>query len=249
MGVAAEDPVDPTIYPVEDEVGEHEIQTYILELLRPLVARYLAEQGIEAHAGSDQFIYWRQHDPRACVAPDIYVLPGVPQNIAIASWKVWERGVIPDFCIEVVGSRPNKDYDDSPRRHAELGVEELIVFDPFPEDDRTGLTVYRRDASDLHVVEATHGDRVWSQRLGCFVRRIGQDADLRLRLALGPHGEELFPTAEEAERAAKEAARAIADSERAAKEAARAIADSERVAKEAALRRIAALEAELAKRG
>jgi Uma2 family endonuclease len=220
MGVAAEDPVDPTIYPVEDEVGEHEIQTYILELLRPLVARYLAEQGIEAHAGSDQFIYWRQHDPRACVAPDIYVLPGVPQNIAIASWKVWERGVIPDFCIEVVGSRPNKDYDDSPRRHAELGVQELIVFDPFPEEGQASLSVYRHDGSDLRMVEATNGDRVWSQRLDCFVRRIGEDAELRLRLALGPDGDELFATAEEAERAAKEAA----------------------------LRRIAELEAELAKR-
>ena len=129
-GSAAEDPVDPTIYPVEDEVGEHEIQTYILELLRPLIARYLRERGIEAHTGSDQFIYWRQHDPRACVAPDIYILPGVPQNIAISTWKVWEHGVTPDFCLEVVGSRPNKDYADSPRRHAELGVDELIVFDP-----------------------------------------------------------------------------------------------------------------------
>jgi hypothetical protein len=241
MGIVAEDPVDPTIYPVEDEVGEHEIQTYILELLRPLVARYLRERGIEAHAGSDQFIYWRQHDPRACVAPDIYVLPGVPQNIAIGTWKVWEQGVVPDFCLEVVGSRPNKDYADSPRRHAELGVDELIVFDPFPDGDRTRFTVYRRDGDDFVVVEASNDDRVWSRRLGCFVRSVGQDADLRLRLALGPHGADLFPTAEEAERAAKQAERTAKEAERSAKEA-------ERSAKEAALQRIAELEAELAKR-
>jgi hypothetical protein len=102
------------------------------------------------------------------------------------------------------------------------------VFDPFPDADRAGFTIYRRVGAGFPVVEATHGDRVWSQRLDCFVRRIGEDADLRLRLARGPHGEHLVPTAEEA---------------------ARATADTERAAKEAALRRIAELEAELAKRG
>jgi hypothetical protein len=87
----------------------------------------------------------------------------------------------------------------------------------------------RRHARCTEIDAASRGndDRVWSRRLGCFVRSVGQDADLRLRLALGPHGADLFPTAEEAERAAKQA---------------------ERTAKEAALQRIAELEAELAKR-
>ena len=103
MAQPASDAHDPTVYRGEDDVGEHELQTYILELLRPLIERYLRDQGIDAHVGSDQFIYWRQHDPQACVAPDIYVLPGVPQGIAIDVWKVWERGVVPDFVLEVVG--------------------------------------------------------------------------------------------------------------------------------------------------
>jgi hypothetical protein len=231
---ASADPVDPTIYRVEDDVGEHEIQTYILEVLRPLIERYVRERGIEAHVGSDQFIYWRRHDPQACVAPDIYMLPGVPQEIAIDVWKVWERGVVPDFALEVVGSDPQKDYEDSPRRYAELGVGEVIVFDPFPGPQRRAFTVYRRDESGLREVESTDGERVWSERLGCFVRAVGRDAAMRLRLAVGRSGDELFPTAEEAERAAKEA-------ERAAKEA-------ERAAKEAALERIVELEAELARR-
>ena len=55
--------------------------------------------------------------------------------------------------------------------------------------------------------------------------------------------------AKEAERAAKDAALATADTEREAKEAARAVADAQRTAEEAALERIAELEAELAKRG
>lgn len=217
----AHDLADPTIYPVEDDVGEHEIQTYILELLRPLVERYLSARGIRAHAGSDQYIYWAQYEPTSCVAPDVYVLPGVPQDIAIDVWKVWERGVIPSLALEVVGRDPHKDYELSPRRYADLGVKELIIFDPFPSGDRRIFQVYRRLRGGFRLVESTDADRVRSRELGCFVRVVGGGAATRLRLALGRSGDELFPTGEEAERAAKEAA----------------------------LRRVAELEAELARRG
>jgi hypothetical protein len=218
MGIAAPKSVDPTIYREEDDVGEHEIQTYILELLRPLVERYLRERGTHAHVGSDQYVYWRQHDPQACVAPDLYILPGVPQDLAIGVWKTWESGVVPAFAIEVVGRDPHKDYEDAPRRYAELGVDELVVFDPFPGPERIAFVVYRRGAGGLQRVQATQADRVWSRHLDCFVRRVGENAATRLRLALGERGDELFPTAEEAERAATERERAATERERAATE-------------------------------
>jgi hypothetical protein len=250
MGLAQShlDPNDPTVYRVEDEVGEHEIQTYILELLRPLIERYLAERGVRAHAGSDQYIYWVQHDPTKCVAPDVYVLPGVPQEIAIDVWKVWERGVVPSLVIEVVCSDPRKDYDQAPQRHAELGVRELVVFDPFPGKDRRVFQLYRRTRAGFRLVETTDADRVRSRELGCFLRVVGSGAATRLRLATGASGEKLFPTAEEAERLAKETERAAKDAERAAKEAERAAKEAERAAKEAALKRVAELETELARR-
>ena len=220
---ALSDPHDPTVYRVEDDVGEHELQTYILEVLRPLIEAYLQAQAVVAHVGSDQFIYWRQHDPQACVAPGIYVLPGVPQAIAIDVWKVWERGVVPSFALEVVGRDPHKDYEMAPRRYAELGVEELIVFDPFDGPGRIAFAVYRRRAGSLQQVETTNEDRVYSEQLRCHLRRLGRHEETRLRLATGRKGEKLVPT----EREAKEA---------------------EREAKEAALRRVAELEARLAER-
>jgi Uma2 family endonuclease len=234
MGNTAKQLVDPTVYPVEDDVGEHEIQTYILELLRPLIEGYLAARDTRAHVGSDQFIYWAQHEPTKCVAPDIYVLPGVPQDIAIDVWKIWERGVVPTFALEVVGRDPEKDYVQSPRRYAELGVEELVIFDPFPSDERRVFQLFRRARGSLRLIEATDGDRVRSKILGCHIRVAGSGAATRLRIATGRHGEELFPTAEEA-------ALVVA-------EAAQAEAEAERRAKEAALRRVAELEAELARR-
>jgi hypothetical protein len=205
---------------VEDDVGEHEIQTYILELLRPLLERYLTERGVRAHVGSDQFIYWKEHEPQQCIAPDIYVLPGVSQDIAIDVWKVWERGVVPSFVLEVVGADPYKDYEQAPKRYAELGVRELIVFDPFPSRTRTTFQIYRRSGRGFRRVQSTDGDRVVSKELGCFVRVVGRAAGLRLRLATGATGDDLFPTGEEAERTAKEAERTAKEAERAAKEAA-----------------------------
>jgi hypothetical protein len=57
------------------------------ELLRPLLARFLAEQGVLAFVGTDQFIYYIQGNPKCVVAPDVYVLPGVDPGVARRCWK------------------------------------------------------------------------------------------------------------------------------------------------------------------
>ena len=129
MALAQRD-MDPTVYHEEDEVGEHEIQTYILEFLRPLLQRFLQERAVHAHVGSDQYFYWTQFDPGACMAPDIYVLPGAHQNIVIDTWKVWERGgIVPSLVLEVLGKDPRKDYDDAPRRCGTQCLEPLRPLD------------------------------------------------------------------------------------------------------------------------
>jgi hypothetical protein len=74
-------------FPIEDEMGEHELQTNIQELLRPLLVRYLKEKGIVAHVGSDQFICWNQTSTKQNISPDMYILPSVAPDVVIASWK------------------------------------------------------------------------------------------------------------------------------------------------------------------
>jgi hypothetical protein len=202
---------------VEEEMGEHELQTYILEVLRPLLARYLSDRGIRAHVGSDQFIYWEQHAPTQCVAPDLYVLPGVAQDLAIDVWKVWETRVVPSFALEVVTADFRKDYETAPKRYDALGVEELLVFDPWPDaPGRISFQLFRRsEPQGLRLVEQTMGDRVSSQTLDCWLRVMGEGPAARLRIATGPRGEELVPTAEEvAERALARVAALEAELER-----------------------------------
>jgi Uma2 family endonuclease len=196
---------DPTIYPVEEKGGEDILQRWITELLRPLLERYLGEHGVKAFVGADQFIYWKQHDAHRRVAPDVYVLPGVAPGTHVRSWKTWEAGIVPSFALEVVSLDWEKDYAEILPRYAELGVKELVVFDPAWEG-RTGRFRWQLHRGlarrGLVRVETTNADRVRSKVLGAWLRVVGEDLEQRVRIATDPAGDVLVPTSEERETAA-----------------------------------------------
>jgi Uma2 family endonuclease len=218
---------DRTVYPIEDDMGEGSLQRFISELLRVLVERWLEAKGKPTFVGADQYFYWEQYNPRECIAPDVYVLPGVAPGIAVGAWKVWETGIAPSFALEVVSQDVDKDYLKSPAKYARLGVEELVVFDPEHGRDpaRFLFQVFRKSKRGLICVEATNADRVKSKILGCHLRAVGTGDDSRLRIATGFKGETLFPTDVEArveERLRREQAEAVAQAERSQRERAEA---------------------------
>ncbi|MFO0554316.1 MAG: Uma2 family endonuclease [Polyangiaceae bacterium] len=220
---------DVTVYPVEEKVGEDLLQRLIIEVLRPLVERWLAERGVTGLTGADQFIYFKRGDVRRRVAPDVFVLPGVRPGRRVRSWKTWEEGmVVPSFALEVVSLDVDKDSVDAPALYRDLGVGELVIFDPDfeAEPGRYRFQVYRFGKSRRVVPQVTNEDRVQSKALGCWIRATGAGETTRLRLATGAHGDELVPTdAERAEReqAEKERERAEKERERTEKERERAL--------------------------
>ncbi len=236
---------DPTIYPVEVRVGESMLQRRIVELLRPLVEWWLnVRRGIRAFVGADQFIYWRQYDPHATVAPDVYVIPGVDPNLQPKSWKLWLDKVAPSLAIELVSDEWEKDYRETPDKYDEIGVDELVVFDPDwqAHEERLRWQVFRRVGKrGLVRVEISHRDRVRLRSIRCWLRVVGEGRDQRLRLAEGPGGDVLVPTAEE--RAAVSQQREQEAQQR--EQAERAAKEAERAEKETALARVRALEVEL----
>jgi len=184
------------VYPETDRMGEHEIQRLIAELLRPMIARFLAERGVVAHAGADTFLYYVEGAPTVRVAPNVYVLPGVPQQIAVPSYKLWEVPP-PSFALEIVTSDALKDYVEAPFAYGTLGAKELVLFDPearATSKRRKKFTVFRRVPRGFMQVEATNEDRVRSRSLGCWLRAVGTGAELRVRLATGRKGDDLVPT-------------------------------------------------------
>jgi Uma2 family endonuclease len=205
--------VDQTVYPADEPLGEDILQRYICELLRPLVERWLDDPSV--FVGADQFIYYQQFDPGKRYAPDVYVMPGVPRGTWIGAWKTWEDYAPPSFAFEVVSQDWKKDYVEVPRRCEIIGVAELVILDPEHRRRRARpgakWQVFRRTEAGFELVTRTDDARVWSEALGCWLVAVGDGQELRVRLATGPDGLTIVPTAEEAERAAKEAAVAARD--------------------------------------
>jgi hypothetical protein len=165
----------------------------------------------------------------------------VAREARISCLKVWEAGVVPSFALEIVSpSSVDKDYREVPDRYAELGVAELVVFDPDYRKgrDRLRLQVFRRVRGQFVQVVATSEDRVRSRVLGCWVRAVGKGEHVRLRLGTGERGDTLVPTEAEAEHAR-------AEQEHARAEQARTSAEQERARAEQAEKEIVRLRAEI----
>ena len=144
------------------------------------------------------------------------------------------------IAIETVSDQPQKDYREALVRYEELGVPEVILFDPLSERsrDRIRWQVWRKGRKGLQQVEVTDADRVRSKALGCWFRVTGEASEMRVRLATGARGDALLPTEweEERERAEHERQRAEHEHDRAEHEHDRA---------DAAEREAARLRAEL----
>jgi hypothetical protein len=198
-------------------------------------------------------VRWDQAAPSVGVDPDVSVLSPRPPVPAAAepdgvgnlrSVLTWVPGHAPPrLAIEVVSeTNPSKDYAVAPDKYAASGTEELVVFDPHLAGPRTHggphrLQVWRRMDDGFVRVYAGSGPS-WSSVLGAHL--VVVSAGRRLRIGATPDERQLWPTGEEAERAAKDAAEAAKDAAEAAKDAAEA-------AKDAAEARIRELEARLSR--
>ncbi|XXT24744.1 Uma2 family endonuclease [Sorangium sp. So ce429] len=234
----------PLHFPEEALVPETkrhlEIRTLLYTVLKTFAER--------AAIGSDQFVYWSASDPSRCLAPDAFVRLGTPDT-SFGSWKTWERGA-PELAVEIVSEHDAdaRTWADKLGKYHELGVLELVAFDP---DAAPGerLRVWDRIDGDLveRVVEGERSPCTVLELHWVVVPAAGQPAALRLARTLD--GAELVLTPEEAERRSAEAARRSAEAARRSAEAERRRAEAEQAARATAERRIAELEAELRRRG
>jgi Uma2 family endonuclease len=245
---------EPLVFPDAQEVTEGYahlvVRTFLFQLLQFAL-------GPEHSVGSDQFVYWNAANAKRKLSPDVFVRLGVPQT-AFGSWKTWEQGGVPELAVEIVS--PNEDdgttWEEKFARYYELGVRELVRFDPEEPEGRR-LRAWDRVQEDL-VERVIADDRTPCLTLGLAwaVRMIpanpGQIIGLRLidddgRL-LETRLEKEARLRNEALQAREEAeARTRAEAARAETEAARAQAEAE--ARAAAEARVRALEEELRRRG
>jgi len=199
--------------------------------------------------GGNLFLYYRQGDPSACIAPDVLLARGVTK------WKrpiylLWDEGCPPAIVFEITSQSTRREDLGTARKgkpnkkeiYQSLGVDELIFFDPYGEYLKPRLQGYRLDGQGRYQSIPAYPDgSLESRTTGLTLRAEGE----RLRLVDPSTGERLLwnDELEAARRSAEERAAEETVARRAAEERAAA----EAAARQAAEERLRLLEQELAR--
>jgi Uma2 family endonuclease len=132
-------------YPESDSLPMAETDTHRIQmtdaLIHPLKERY-RDQG-NVYVSGNLFLYYEEGNPKAFVAPDVFVVFGV-SNAQRRTYKLWEEGQAPDVVFELTSKKTYQD-DLSRKRllYEELGVREYFLFDPLHEYLRPPLQGFR----------------------------------------------------------------------------------------------------------
>ena len=82
----------------------------------------------DVYVSGNLLIYYEEGNKDASVAPDVFVVIGVP-NHPRPTYRVWEEGKVPDFVLEIT-SRHTRDEDEGPKRDLMLAPSWTAVGPP-----------------------------------------------------------------------------------------------------------------------
>lgn len=181
------------------------------------------------YVGIDMFLYYVEGEPAASVAPDVFVVRGVPRGVR-RTFKVWEEGRSPSLVVEVTSSSTRR-HDTGKKKeiYQRLGVEELILHDPLGDYLKPPLQGYRLSLGRYQPLPLDEDGSLLSRVTG--VRFRPEPGGIGLRLVDEETGGIFLTSKEKKEKAAHEetARRAAEAACRAAEE--RAGAAEEEVAR------------------
>ena len=97
----------------------------------------------DIYVSGNMFIYYEEGNPKAVVAPDVFVVIGAP-NRDRYSYKLWQEPKGPDFVLEIT-SKSTRSEDRGPKRgiYALLGVSEYWQYDPTGDYLQPPLQAFR----------------------------------------------------------------------------------------------------------
>ena len=219
-------PHDAVFYPTSDgqPMAETPIHGDCMMYVTYVLRRYFRKRGREdVYIGMNNFLYYERGNPRAVVAPDVYVVVGAPATPPRDTYMLWNEPKAPDFVLEVT-SKSTRRHDERRKRdvYAALGVREYFLYDPRAEYLTPPLQGFRlRDGGYRRLPAVTalsnRAVAVASEVLGLELR---DDREARMvRLHDYAIGEDL-PTYEEADRVREEADQVREEADRAREEAA-----------------------------
>jgi len=212
---------DDIYYPESDGQPMAETDLHwdeMVDLVHALRRRY--RDVPDVYVTGNLFFYYVKGNPRAVVAPDVFLVYGVAKRKR-RTYKLWEEGRVPSLVIELT-SDSTKDEDLSKKKlcYESLGVEEYFLHDPFGDYLDPTLQGFRLVNGRYRPIDPEADGSLRSLTTGLILQVEGT----RLRLVDAVTGERLLWDDELDEKA-----------------------DSERTARDAAEWRAAALEEELAR--
>ena len=150
------------------------------------------------YVAGNLFLYYEEGNPTEVVAPDVFVVKGVPKRDR-RIYQVWKENKGPDVVFELIsrGTR-QKDLGSKKGVYEVLGVEEYFLFDPFGEYLTPRLVGFRLAKWGYRQIEDEKP--LVSQVLGLQLRVEGE----MLRLVDPTTGEKLL-TPLEAQEARRQA--------------------------------------------
>jgi len=244
---------DEIYYPESDGEPMAETELHLEEMVyvwQALKDRFADEPDV--FVGANLFLYYRRGDPRAVVAPDAFVVKGVPKLLAgnrrRRKYLLWEEGQAPCFVLETTSESTRGQDLKKKDVYEKLGVDEYLQFDPLGDYLSPRLQGFRLIGGRYRPIRPQPDGSLRSQATGTVFRPDGS----QLRLSDAATGAPLLRQEEEAkaryqaeERAAAEAeARRWAEAER---DQAQGQAAAEAKARHQAEERVRALEEELAR--
>ncbi len=209
--VAVEAPPEEAVtYPETDgrpmaETDEHaSLLIYLREGLRD---RFRDDP--QVYVAGNLLVYYEEGNPKASVAPDVFVVFGVSAHER-RIYKVWEEGKGPDVVIELT-SLSTRDEDLGQKRvlYERLGVREYFIFDPFAEHLSPPLVGFVREGewfAPMAVEPLDGGWRVRSELLGVELQALpAEEGRWELRVVDAVTGEKMLTPLEAQEKARREA--------------------------------------------
>ncbi|MCU0545864.1 MAG: Uma2 family endonuclease [Oscillatoriaceae cyanobacterium Prado104] len=202
----------------------------------------------DVYVSANSFIYYEADNPEAVVAPDLYVVFGVPKRKRDI-YQVWkEGGITPDFVMEITSETTQaKDQKTKPETYQKLGVREYFQYDPSGDYLNPILQGLRLVNGEYEPIPANNiaFDTLWlySEVLELELHLIS--GELRFK---DPQTGEFLKTYQESEQArfaeqqarlAAEQARLAAEQARVAEQQARLAAEQARLTAESTLSRTA----------
>jgi Uma2 family endonuclease len=233
--------------PVEIEYSESDGQPMaetdihrdlMIDLIEGL--KYHFQDDPMVYVSGNMLLYYEEGNPRKSVAPDVFVVRGIPKHKR-RTYQLWVEGSPPDVIFEI-SSRGTwgKDLQKNWRLYARLGVREYVIFDPEYDYLEPALNAYRLNNGEYEEVDIQDG-RVMSETLGLEVIDTGET----LRL-IDPKTGKYLPTFDEIV-AERRQAEARANAEAAARQQAETRAETEAAARQQAETELARLREELAR--